>query len=102
MATVPLMPVDQQGEHRFFFIMAWVMAVTILAGFGLNAALGRSSFAVPLIYHVHAFVFFGWVALYVAQNALVFSGNLALHRRLGWLSLLWLPLVLILGVVITL
>jgi len=101
MATVPLTPVNQQGEHRFFLIMAWAMAITIVAGFGLNAALGRSSFLVPPIYHVHAFVFFGWVALYVAQNTLVFSGNLALHRRLGWLSVLWLPLVLILGVVIT-
>ena len=43
----------------------------------------------------------GWVALYLMQNTLIFAGNVALHRRLGWLSVLWLPAILVMGVLIT-
>ena len=88
-------------EERFFFRMACAMALVIVGGFSLHLALGRSTFAVPQVYHFHAVVFFGWVALLVAQSGLVAGGNVALHRRLGWLSLLWIPLMLIMGVAIT-
>ena len=68
------------GEHRFFLTMAIVMALVIVGGFANNLAAGRSSFALPLIFHIHAFIFFGWVVLYVTQNALVATGSVALHR----------------------
>ena len=102
MATLAHPRVPARSEERFFFIMACVIAGTIAAGFSLHLAMGRSSFAVPLIYHVHAFVFFGWLALFVAQSGLVSSGNVALHRRLGMLSLLWVPLMLVVGMMMTL
>lgn len=89
-------------EHRFFFIMACVMAFILVAGFSTSAALGRSSFAAPLIVHIHAFVFFGWVALYLMQTGLVATGSVALHRRLGWVALLWVPAMVVLGFAITL
>ena len=89
------------GEHRFFLTMAIAMALVIVAGFATNLAMGRSSFAVPLLYHIHAFVFFGWVALYVTQNALVASGSVALHRRLGWLAAVWAPVIALLGIAMT-
>ena len=90
-----------RAEERFFFKMACLMGAVIVAGFSLHLAMGRSTFAVPLIYHVHGVVFFGWVALLVTQSALVAGGNVALHRRLGWLSVLWIPLMVALGVAIT-
>lgn len=86
-----------RSEERFFLIMAWAMATVIVAGFSLNLALGRSTFAVPPLLHVHAFFFFGWLALYLAQNTLVARGNVALHRKLGWLAVLWVPVMLVLG-----
>jgi len=89
------------GEHRFFLTMAIVMALVIVAGFATNLAMGRSSFALPLLYHVHAFIFFGWVVLYVTQNALVASGSVALHRRLGWLAAVWAPVIAVLGIAMT-
>lgn len=90
------------GEHRFFLITAWLLAILVVGGFALNLAAGRSSFSVPLVYHLHAFVFMGFVALYVTQATLAASGNLAVHRRLGLLAALWIPLMVVLAVWLTL
>lgn len=90
-----------QGEHRFFRVTAWILAVLVTAGFGLNAAMGRSSFDVPLVYHLHAFAFFGFVVLYVTQASLAAGGNTALHMRLGKIAVVWIPLMLVLGVWLT-
>lgn len=79
------------AEERFFMTSAVTMAVTIVAGFSLNVVMGRSTFASPLPVHLHALLFMGWVALYLVQNGLVASGNVAVHRRLGWVSAAWLP-----------
>lgn len=89
------------GERRFFVTMAIVMAAVIVAGFATNLAAGRSSFALPVIFHVHAFIFFGWVAIYVTQNALVATGRVALHRRLGWLAAVWVPMMVAMGIGLT-
>jgi hypothetical protein len=99
-ATAFGQPVTVGSEEKFFFRMACVMAAIIVAGFATNLAMGRSTFAVPVIYHVHAFVFFGWVVLYLTQNWLVASDNLAVHRRLGWLSVVWVPAMVALGLTI--
>jgi len=72
-----------------------------VAGFAFNLAVGRSSFALPWLVHFHAWVMMGWVGLYLSQNALIFIDNIALHRRLGWLSVVWLPAILVMGVLIT-
>jgi len=97
MATIPFSTDTERGEARFFFTMACVMAATILGGFAFNLAAGRSSFALPWLVHFHAWVMMAWVGLYLAQNFLVFSDNIALHRRLGWLSVLLIPAVLVMG-----
>jgi hypothetical protein len=83
------------AEERFFMTSALVMAATIVAGFSLNAIMGRSSFSAPAAVHFHALLFMGWLALYVTQNGLVATGNVALHRRLGWLSALWVPAMIV-------
>jgi hypothetical protein len=101
MATIPFSTETDRGEARFFFTMACVMAATIVAGFSFNVAMGRSSFGAPWLVHFHAWVMMGFVALYLAQNFLVFSDNVALHRRLGWLAAIWIPAILVMGVVIT-
>jgi hypothetical protein len=101
MATTFDAPAGVRRDDKFFFVMAWIMAATIVAGFAFNLAMGRSSFNVPWIYHVHAFVFFGWVVLYLVQNTLMFTGSIALHKRLGWLSILWLPAMVVLGSAMT-
>lgn len=101
MASIPFATGADRSEARFFFTMACLMAATIVAGFGFNIVTGRSSFGMPWLVHFHAWVMMGWLGLYVAQNALIFSGNVALHRRLGWLSLPFLPAMLAMGLLIT-
>jgi len=102
MATIAGHPTsDIQRERRFFFRMAVAMSIVIVAGFAFNLATGRSTFAVPLLVHVHAFVYFGWVALYLTQNYLVVTGQVALHRRLGPLALVWIPAMIVLGLAMT-
>lgn len=84
-------------DEKFFLISAIVMALLIVAGFSAALAMGNSSFGAPLYVHLHAFVFFGWVALYLLQNALVATGSVALHRRIGWVAALWVPLMVVVG-----
>ena len=88
-------------EHRFFFIMACAMAAVLVAGFSLSIAMRRSNFGEPVLIHVHAVTFFGWVVLYLLQTGLVSSGSVHLHKRLGWLSLAWVPAMVVLGTAIT-
>ena len=81
-------PIAREGD-RFFLITSIVIAAIFVAGFSTQLAAGRSSFVAPTIVHVHAVVFFGWVTIFVLQNALVASGSITLHRRLGWTGLGW-------------
>lgn len=89
-------------DDRFFMGAALGMALVVVAGFSLQLAMGRSSFASPPLVHAHAIVFMGWIVLYVTQTALAATGNLSLHRRLGWLGAGWIVLMLILGTMVTL
>lgn len=101
MATIAEMPVIPKREARFFFVLACFMAATIVAGFSLNLALGRSSFDRPLLFHLHAFVFFGFVALYVLQNWLVVRGDVAMHRQLGLAGVVLAPTMTVLAIAMT-
>ena len=97
----PLPSFSGPDDRGFFMGGAIAMAVTIAAGFSLNLAMGRSSFGSPPLVHAHAVAFMGWVVIYLTQNILVASGNVTLHRRLGWLAAGWVVLMLVLGCAVT-
>ena len=101
MATVPFASGADRDEARFFFTMGCLMSATIVAGFAFNFLAGRSTFASPLLFHFHAFVMMGWLAIYLTQNALIFVDNVALHRRLGWIAVVWVPLMVMTGILMT-
>lgn len=88
-------------ERGFFLKMALAMALVLVAGFSFNLAMGRSTFDSPLLLHLHAFIFFGWVVLYVTQAVLVTGGSVQMHRRLGVLAVLWVPAMVVLGILTT-
>jgi hypothetical protein len=101
MATIVQPRARSSSEASFFFISALVMAAVIVAGFSLAIAMGHSSFGAPWIIHLHAFVFFGWLVLYVLQNGLIAANNVRLHRTLGWLAVGWVPAMVVLGTLLT-
>ncbi|MXP37063.1 hypothetical protein GRI59_00325 [Erythromicrobium ramosum] len=80
--------------------MAFVMALVIVAGFSLNLAMGRSSFALPAAFHVHGMIFMGWLGLYLAQAVTIASGNRGLHRQLGKLAYVFIPAMVAAGAMI--
>jgi hypothetical protein len=87
-------------DTRFFTTMVLVMALVIVAGFSFNLAMGRSSFAAPWPLHVHGVIFMGWLGLTAAQGLTIASGNIALHRQLGRLAYLWIPLMVAAGTLV--
>ena len=90
----------ERKERRFFLIMAIAMCATIIAGFSLNIAAGRSSFSSPWPVHAHGVVFMGWLALYLAQAYTIATDRRALHIRLGKFAYIWIPLMVVLGLMI--
>lgn len=103
MATTAAQPQRTPVEGtRFFVIMMFAMASVIIAGFSLNLAMGRSSFAAPLAFHVHGLIFMGWLGLALAQVMTIASGHIALHRQLGRIAYLWVPAMIAAGAMIIL
>ena len=76
------------ADQRFFTIYAIGLSLFIVAAFGAFAlsGLGHPGPA-PLIVHVHATLMLAWLGMYILQNSLISAGQVALHRKTGWLSL---------------
>jgi hypothetical protein len=101
MATLAGTSQRTNTDSRFFLISAVLMALVLVAGFSLQLAMGRSTFASPVSVHIHAVLFFGYTWLYVLQNALAATGSIKTHRRLGWLSAVWVPAMVVMGTYVT-
>lgn len=56
--------------------------------------------AVPLVVDIHAAVFAGWMALFVTQIVLAWSGRIAAHRRIGRWGLAYGGVVVVIGLVV--
>jgi hypothetical protein len=94
-------PSDVAGDERFFLKASIAMALVIVAGFSVQVAMGRSTFASPPIVHAHAVVFMGWIVIYVLQNIFVATNRMTLHRPLGWIAAGWMIPMLVLGCWVT-
>ena len=73
-------------ERYFYFFMSLLIAVVVSYGFSRTAGerLIHPAIPRPFILYLHAALFSAWVAFFIAQSALVRTGNLRLHRRMGW------------------
>src|SRR3982751_5569798 len=102
MATLIDRPLQARaGNERFFLWAAITMTAVIVGGFSTQYAAGRSTFYSPPLVHAHAIVFMGWVVIYLAQNALVATDRMAIHRRLCWVAAGWMVPMLVLGFCVT-
>jgi hypothetical protein len=88
-------------DDRFFVRGAVIIALTIVTGFSVQLAMGRSTFASPPLVHAHAILFMGWVTIYLTQNLLIGTGRLDIHRKLGWIALGWIFPMVLLGCLVT-
>src|SRR5947209_9728116 len=103
MATRTSIPTDFAVRHRHdrTMIAAVVFAIwlAIVTGFAIDivnrAHSGDLNFA--LIVHLHAAAYTGWLVLLATQVWLVRTGRVAVHRRLGFVALVLLPAMLVLG-----
>lgn len=87
-----------RDDRRPFAVWLALLWIGVLAGFGLD--MPRFLHQVPpppLIVHIHAVVFTGWMVLLTAQILLVLGDRVAVHRRLGWITAAWACVMAILG-----
>ncbi|MDQ3246188.1 MAG: adenylate cyclase [Pseudomonadota bacterium] len=89
------------ADQDFFLRFAITLALFILFGFAQFAMRGYSSFSTaPITVHLHGGLMVAWLGIFVAQNMLVHRGELAVHRKLGWLSAGLVPIVALTGVLV--
>jgi hypothetical protein len=87
MATASMAASAQRARARpFYLIMALVLTGIAIRGFSRTIPGDLTTPGFPALLWVHAAVFTAWVALFVAQPALIMAGSLRWHRRLGWVG----------------
>lgn len=75
---------DYLADQRFFTRFAIGLVLVILFGFAQFALRGFVDYpAAPIRAHFHGLVMLAWLALFVTQNRLIETGNVAIHRKLG-------------------
>ncbi|MEO5895932.1 MAG: hypothetical protein ABIS06_09545 [Vicinamibacterales bacterium] len=84
---LPAAPVAGRGD-RFYLRMAVAFAAIAVIGFTPTywLPLSRRGLDVHPLAHVHALVFYGWIALVVWQTSLAANGRLVRHREVGLLG----------------
>ncbi len=82
-------PERRWSERWFYFSVAAGIATIAVAGFfpSYLSKVGTGSSDLPLIYHVHAALFFAWCGLNVMQTWLVARGRIYAHREWGLLGI---------------
>jgi hypothetical protein len=66
--------------------MALLIAAVVVCGFRptVDQRFFHPSHPKPFLLSIHVVIFSAWVLLYVVQSALVRTGNVRIHRVLGW------------------
>ncbi|HEX4271448.1 MAG TPA: hypothetical protein VHZ32_08680 [Rhizomicrobium sp.] len=88
--AAPFAPYRASDRNAFLALLVLTWA-GIVGGFGLDMAdhLRRATHAYPVIVHLHALLFVGWLVLFTIQMLLIRTRRLDLHRRLG-MAMAWL------------
>lgn len=94
-------PAPAIGDERFFLRGAIVMTITAVGGFLFAYLTGRSTFEAPLRVQLHAWVFMGWVGIYLLQNIFAATDRMRLHRLLGRVAVAWLVPMVVMGLIVT-
>jgi len=91
---------ESQGIDRWIYVfMAGLYFVTVLTGFipdsiGLLKAVDAGQIPpLPPIYHAHALLMGAWLSLLLAQTTLMATGHGTLHKKLGLVAIVLVPLI---------
>jgi hypothetical protein len=78
-----------------YFLLA--LPVIFIAGFWIPyfSEIPRFDPAITVPVHLHALLLFGWIVLLVIQPLAIRLGAFNLHRILGRISYVWMPLIVI-------
>jgi uncharacterized membrane protein YozB (DUF420 family) len=76
----------RQVGRPFYLALSVVMALIIVAGFSQTVPDDLTPPGLPILLQAHGLVFASWLAIIVAQPALVSAGNVRLHRKVGVLG----------------
>lgn len=90
----------RQVEKYFYFAMSLLVAVAVVYGFSntIGVNLIHPTVPRPRLLYFHAAIFFGWLIFFIVQSGLVRTGNVRLHRRLGWFGVALGVTIVVLGV----
>lgn len=100
MATLPQARI---GAFSFWQKMAVGLSIFIILAFAQFGLRGMVDYArAPLVMHLHGMAMLAWLGLLTAQSLLAGQkdaapGALALHRRLGWASVVMVPAIVVLA-----
>ena len=88
------------GRSAFHLVAALAIAAVTLGGFGWEAPeyFIHPRLHRPAIMFVHGAVFAAWIVLYLVQTALVRTGDVRMHRRLGLFGVALMLVMPFLGV----
>lgn len=92
------------GLHRErLFFLSFLALCWLGVGMGFVPAVadrlqGRADYRAPLILHVHAAAFVGWLVLLTVQTLLVSARRASTHRTLGQLGFGLVPLMVLSGI----
>lgn len=76
------------ADQRFYTRFAVGLSLFIVLAFGGFALSGLGNPApAPLLVHAHGVLMLAWLAMYILQSSLISAGQVAVHRRTGWLSI---------------
>ena len=86
-------------DRDFFLLMVGLIWLGILMGFvpDIMAHVREHKPAYPLVVHIHAAAFVGWLCLLTTQVALIRGGRADIHRKLGIAGAVLAPIMLVLG-----
>ncbi|HTQ95634.1 MAG TPA: hypothetical protein VMH89_02450 [Candidatus Acidoferrum sp.] len=98
MATNPIVALRAK-DRRFYLSLAILIAAVVFAGFArtfyLNGYFARLH--LPVLFVVHGIVFSSWIVLLVAQSALISAKRVRVHRRLGYVGIALVVVMVVLG-----
>ena len=99
-------PRAQAGDRWIFAFMAAMFILLSLLGFVPDSLTKIAAVAAgkrhhfPLIMHIHAVLMGAFLAVLLAQAVLATTGRAALHRRLGVIAALLVPVMVVVGIIL--